>query len=68
MNAAGRSQSFVGLEVRPLIPLQANTLYTATLQRVENVSGAIVPPNGGVPMVGAHSWHYTPGAGRRCKT
>ena len=57
MNTAGRSQAFVGLEVRPLVPLQANTLYTATVQGVENASG--------VPMVGAYTWHLTPGAGRR---
>ena len=50
MNTAGRSQAFVGLELRPLRPLQASTLYTATVKGVQNASG--------LPMAGEHSWQF----------
>jgi RHS repeat-associated protein len=50
MNTAGRSQAFVGLEVRPFKPLQADTVYTATVKRVQSASG--------IPMIGEYSWQF----------
>jgi RHS repeat-associated protein len=50
MNTAGRSQAFVGLEVRPFEPLQADTVYTATVKRVQSASG--------IPMVGEYTWQF----------
>ena len=50
MNTAGRSQAFVGLELRPVHPLGASTLYTATVQGVQNASG--------IAMVGEQSWQF----------
>jgi RHS repeat-associated protein len=50
MNTAGRSQAFVGLEVRPFKPLQADTVYTATVKRVQSASG--------VPMIGEYTWQF----------
>jgi RHS repeat-associated protein len=50
MNTAGRSQAFVGLEVRPFKPLQAETVYTATVKRVQSASG--------IPMIGEYTWQF----------
>jgi RHS repeat-associated protein len=50
MNTAGRSQAFVGLELRPVHPLGASTFYTATVQGVQNASE--------IAMVGEQSWQF----------